>query len=500
MAFCPVCGAPGPEISTRCERVARFYGYSRADLDKLAELNSSIAVPFLDIKRFFFALESLAQHPLATEMLLAIESNAAPPPPNEFGNAVRIIPFHSAAFPGYQELYVKEDVSKTMVVYQHEEAIEHLGSEERAVLFAELATRFFGREDLVPASVCGLTQAGAKFVASAGVSKQTFASLQELQDPDVLGLWHQGVVPQAALVDLVLGQNDRNSQNVLLSRDGSLGTIRLIDNDDAFVTHERLVAPFAYLHRLVSVPDLHFGTVRTWFDHFSLASLVSRLTPFALPEATLSALCRRFAFARHATVSSMPLETFIDQVFVERPPVSWRLPGCPWTVCRTVVKEEQGSTSYRTFVGEGVGHGFVVHRIEGKQLDMHVQISQPCSVSRPDEAMAVMDSLINDAAAEGFVHIIRRRFFVATPDVTDRLSLRVVDVRSDASGFHVVVKRGSLDRYGSRQVDKFISFASLEHALAAADSLEAELLRAHFVDLRARLEAFKAPRPATFFA
>lgn len=33
------------------------------DLRHLAQADSSIAVPFFDIKRFFFVLESLAQHP-----------------------------------------------------------------------------------------------------------------------------------------------------------------------------------------------------------------------------------------------------------------------------------------------------------------------------------------------------------------------------------------------------------------------------------------------------
>src|SRR5690348_13186195 len=107
-------------MSVRCERVARHYGYSHAELTALVAAKLSIAVPFFDVRRFLFAIDSLCRHPLARAMLDAIERDLASAPVQDLGNPVRILPFRNAAFPEHAEIFVKEDVSKTMVIYQAE--------------------------------------------------------------------------------------------------------------------------------------------------------------------------------------------------------------------------------------------------------------------------------------------------------------------------------------------------------------------------------------------
>ena len=116
MVFCPVCGETGQGVSVRCERVARHYGYSRADLAALAAGGMSIAVPFFDVRRFLFAIDSLSRHPLARAMLDVVERDLASAPIQDLGNPVRVLPFRHAAFPEHAEIFVKEDVSKTMVI------------------------------------------------------------------------------------------------------------------------------------------------------------------------------------------------------------------------------------------------------------------------------------------------------------------------------------------------------------------------------------------------
>jgi hypothetical protein len=503
MGFCPVCGMVGEAISARCERVAFYYGYSRSDLEKLSLLESSIAVPFFDIKRFFFALESLAQHPLARSMLDVVEHAAADIAVQEFGNAVRVLPFHDPAFPQFAELYVKDDVSKTMVVYQHEDAIEHVGSEERAVLFAEVAQRYFGLADMVPAAVCGLSPAGTKFVASAGLPKNEFVSLHDRLPNDLRALWNNGLLSRLTLMDFVLGQNDRNPQNILFSNDAN-PRVGLIDNDDAFVKHERLVAPFSYL---TALPEggagLSLAIVQPWFDQFRLANLISLLSPLALPEDTVLAVCRRFVFAKHAVDSAMTVPQFMQAIFVERPVLTWNLEPCPWVVCRTLVSEGKGGTRYRTFVGEKIRNSFELVVLEGQLLDLKVAITNLSggTLLSAEDADDAATALVAAAMADGFVHVMRRRFFVATAEIEDLLTdtVRIVEVRSDPAGFHVIVKRGGLGRYGTRQVDTYLSFEHSEQALARANELEAALLAANFIDLRGRLESFKAPAPLVLF-
>lgn len=503
MRFCPVCGVVDEAISTRCERVAFYYGYSRKDLEKLSQLESSIAVPFFDIKRFFFALESLAQHPLALSMVEVVEHAAADVAVQEFGNAVRVLPFSDPSFPQFAELYVKDDVSKTMVVYQHEDAIEHLGSEERAVLFAEVAQRYFGLGAMVPAAVCGLSPVGTKFVASAGLPKSEFVSLHERVPKDLVALWHTGALPRLAIMDFVLGQNDRNPQNILFSQDND-PRVGLIDNDDAFVKHERLVAPFSYLEALKeSAGGLHLGVAQSWFEPFRLAQLISMLCPLALPQDTVLSVCRRFVFAKHAVATSMSLQQFMREVFVERPPLSWRLANCPWVMCRTLVNEGKGGTRYRTYVGEKVGTAFEVLVVEGKLLDLSVAITNLSGgmLQNAEDADDAVTALVVAAMSDGFVHVLRRRFFVATAEIEDLFTdtVRIVEVRSDPAGFHVIVKRGGLGRYGSRQVDTYISFQSSEEAMVRANELETSLLAKNFIDLRGRLGAFKASPPLVIF-
>ena len=74
--------------------------------------------------------------------------------------------------------------------------------------------------------------------------------------------------------------------------------------------------------------------------------------------------------------------------------------------------------------------------------------------------------------------------------------LRIVEVRTDPAGCHLVVKTGRLGRYETRRIERFASYVTVEQAATAADEVEAELLASRYVDLRARLESFKATQPA----
>jgi hypothetical protein len=94
------------------------------------------------------------------------------------------------------------------------------------------------------------------------------------------------------------------------------GHLGLIDNDDSFVGHERLLGRLAYLADLDG--DLRFDVARDWF-RFRLGDLVARLTPLALPATTMTALCRRFTFARWAVDVGLSLADFEHAVFVKLP-------------------------------------------------------------------------------------------------------------------------------------------------------------------------------------
>jgi hypothetical protein len=478
--------------------VGRYYGYSRAELMQLAEQKASIAVPFFDVNRLLFCLDHLARHPLAPVMAEAVEQRGSAVAPQEFCNLVRVLPFADSRFPDWQELYIKEDVSKTMVVYQYQDAVEHLGSEERAVAFSEIADRFFGLGASVSPTAMGLSSAGTKFVVSAGFSRERFASLKD-RPRDLSELWQDGTLARLALLDFVLGQNDRNSQNVLVSTEAPV-RIGLIDNDESFVAHERLVGHFAYLEGLDS--NLDFDVARDWFS-FRLADLLSLLSPLSLPEANMTALCRRFAFARWTVGVGLSLADFRHAVFVERAFITWQLPNVAWALYQPLIKESAQGTVYRTLVGERVGDGFRVTSLDGKQLSPEVTTTEVAVETSVANATATLASLAASGLADGYVHVIRRRFFAgpgaATGSVPKGDDLRIVEVRDDLTGFHVVVKQGHLGYYEARRVAKFISFATHEEALAHADAIEEDLLASGFTDLRARLASFKASGPATFF-
>ena len=500
MEFCPVCGAPGKDISPRCKRVAAFYGYKPKDIFALAAAGRSIAVPFFEINRFFFLLESLGCHPMKLPMLEAVECaedlRRTGQRPIECGNDVWVLSFEDPAFPACTELYLKEDVSKTMVIYQEEGAIEHLGSEERAVLFAEVADCLFDLGAHVPPSACGLTPSGKKFVVSAGLSQDSYVSLENRPRQDLPALWRDGLLPKLTLLDFVLGQNDRSSQNILFTMDRS-PNVGLIDNDDSFVTHERLVATFAYLGGVAD--DSNLGVARAWFSQFRLATLVGQIAPLALPESIMLPLCRRFAFAQLAVTTGMSLRDFKRAVFVERPPLSWQLANCPWTVYLPMVKEGKDGTMYRIIVGEWTGSDFVVDMVEGELLDRTVTCTRVANATSSQDADEEIATLELEALNDGFLHVIRRRFFVRSTDEGDPEELRIVEVRGDPAGFHIIVRRGRLGYYEARQVDRYVSFSSMSAALSCADALERELLAANFSDLRSRLSSFRAATPVTLF-
>jgi len=494
MGFCPVCGGPSERLHVRCERVGRYYGYGPAELERFVAQKTSIAVPFFDVNRFLYSLDHLARHPMAAAMVDAVEQRGSSVQPQEFGNLVRILPFADPHFPDWQDLYVKEDVSKTMVVYQYQDAIEHLGSEERAIAFAEIADRFFGLGEYVPPTAMGLSSAGTKFVVSAGFRRSRFASLKD-QPRDLSQLWQQGILAQLALLDFVLGQNDRNSQNVLLSADDPV-RIGLIDNDESFTAHERLLGHFAYLDGLDA--DLNLDIARDWFD-FRLPDLLALLSPLGLPEVTTFALCRRFAFARWAVSVGLSLGDLTHAIFVNRTTLDWQFPNVAWAAYQPLVKESAQGTFYRTLVGERVGEGFRVFVLTGKLLDPEVTTTEVATETSVANATTVMASLAANGRGDGYVHVIRRRLFVADGKLLTHDDLRIVEVRDDLTGFHVVVKQGHLGYYDTRRVAKFISFATRDEAMGQTDAIEAELVTAGFTDLRTRLASFKDSGPATLF-
>ena len=494
MGFCPVCGGESAKVHARCERVGRYYGYTLAELTHLAAQTASIAVPFFDVNRLLFCLDHLAKHPMAPVMVEEVEQRGSLVTPQEFGNLVRILPFADPRFPDWQDLYCKEDVSKTMVVYQYQDAIEHLGSEERAIAFAEIADRFFGLVEHVPPTAMGLSSAGTKFVVSAGFPRKRFAALKD-NPRDLSDVWQEGTLARLALLDFVLGQNDRNVQNVLVSTDAPV-RIGLIDNDESFVAHERLVGRFAYLEGLDA--SLRFDIARDWF-RFHLADLLALLSPLSLPEITMTALCRRFAFARWAVGVGLSLADFKHAVFVERAPITWQLPNVTWVSYQPLIKESAQGTAYRTLVGERVGDVFRVTIIDGKLLSPEVTTTEVAVETSAANATATIASLAANGLGDGYVHVVRRRLFVANGKVPKSDDLRIIEVRDDLTGFHVVVKQGHLGYYDARRVAKFISFATSEAALAQADAIEEDLLSSGFTDLRARLASFKASGPAIFF-
>jgi len=405
---------------------------------------------------------------------------------------VHVLPFADARFPDWQELYIKYDVSKTMVVYQDKDALEHLGSEERAVAFADIADRFFGLGEHVPPTAMGLSPAGTKLVVSAG-----FSCLAPLgsEPRNLSALWRQGILARLALLDFVLGQNDRSAENVLVSNQDPV-RIGLIDNDDSFVAHARVVGHFAYLAGLDG--DLGFDIARDWFD-FRLADLLAFLSPLGLPEVTMAALCRRFAFARWAVGVGLSLADFENAVYVKRTLVDWELPNVAWAGYRPLIKESAQGTSYTTLVGERVGEHYRISALDGRLLGPGVTVTEVATESSLADANATLSSLAAEGLGEGYVHVLRRRLFVATGKVPTNDDLRMVEVRDDLAGFHVIVKQGHLGYYDARRVAKFISFPTSDAALAHADAIEQDLLASGFADLRVRLASFKASGGVTLF-
>jgi len=110
-----------------------------------------------------------------------------------------------------------------------------------------------------------------------------------------------------------------------------------------------------------------------------------------------------------------------------------------------------------------------------------------------------MLSLATELRGDGYLHLIRRRLFVADSKLPSGDDLRIVEVRDDLSGFHVVVKQGHLGYYDTRRVAKFVSFATSDEAVTQANAIEDELLASGFVDLRTRLASFKDAGPPTLF-
>jgi hypothetical protein len=129
--------------------------------------------------------------------------------------------------------------------------------------------------------------------------------------------------------------------------------------------------------------------------------------------------------------------------------------------------------------------------LAGKVLDPAVTLTRAAREDSAEDATVAMSSLAADLRGEGYVHLIRRRLFVAGKGHCSESDLRIVEARDDLSGYHVVVKQGHLGYYDTRRIAKFRSFGSSHEAMSHADAIEQDFLAAGFVDLRARLASFK---------
>jgi hypothetical protein len=195
----------------------------------------------------------------------------------------------------------------------------------------------------------------------------------------------------------------------------------------------------------------------------------------------------------------LSLADFDHAVFVDHDAIAWQLPNVTWALYQPLMKESAQGTFYRTLVGEQIGDVFRITILDGKLLSPEVTTTEVGVESCATHATAAMASLAANGLGDGYLHVIRRRLFVANGKVPSHDDLRIVEVRDDLTGFHVIVKQGHLSYYDARRVAKFISFATSEAALAQADAIEEDLLSSGFTDLRARLASFKASGPPTFF-
>jgi hypothetical protein len=230
----------------------------------------------------------------------------------------------------------------------------------------------------------------------------------------------------------------------------------------------------------------HFGGARAWFDTLSLPELLAFLSPLALPPPILSALCGRFVFAAEAVHQQMPLDEFMDAVFAGRVAKDQAIPGRPFAAYRALVSERRDGIHQRHILGAELEGWAAVWMLDGRALHPGPVDIRDVEVADAEDAAAVIEALEGRSVAEGYTQLPRRRLFV------EGETLRILEVRADAAGWHLVVRRGRLGHYADKLVERFVSFATETEASTRADELEAELLAAGSSDLRARLTAFKA--------
>lgn len=503
---CPICSIETSIICPQCIAIGAYFGYSEAEILELTVHQSSAIVPFHEVKKMIYFCHFFSQLKINDILLRAAEQSEHIVFEKKQTNDVFIKPVKDACVYDFDQVFVKEDASKSMVLYNAEGDIGHFGSEERDALFAWFGREVLQLEPYIIPAVMGMTAAGKKFCATPYLQPAEWHSLTEDDRSYLLGLYAQGVLLKLAVLDYLLGQQDRHKENVFLpSRDLAAHPhrIRLIDNDYSFSSNIQLNTSFCYLTQLAADVDFSeetFEKIADWFGAFEFTDLIKGFLQFSLPRHVIEGVIARYILLHDLFSNKRSIQYFLDQYFLDNtksdngvPQVRMIDPFKKFSY-RTLIIEHKDISRYVHVLTMMHETKPVVSLIRGTTFSADEPVITHRVLKNKREAEHFRQTLVQKYIDRGYVELIRRLFLILS-DKSDlqrwKGEIIIMEIRRDDLIFTVQQRKGNLGIYEPKQRISLQTFPSLEDATDNFNENEKKYLTAGFQNIHTVLSSFK---------
>ena len=512
---CPVCSYTTKDGSSHsfCRALAAYFGYSKDEMEELMKLGSSLMVPFHESRKIIFFYDFFSRATLNKALIQAAVETRDDLEHWQHTHFLKTKLFKSDNFPDITKVFIKEDPSKDMVLYQEEGDIEHFGSEEREALFSWLGREILGLQDfIIPAAIC-ISNEGKKLSITPYLDRDKWKHIAELNNKLPNQVIEQGILLKLAVMDFITGQIDRNIENIFFNKDAqgadlpSDQLVKLIDNDFGFSSNNIPITTLSYLNTLKETVDLNeltFDSVADWFSQISLYDVIQTVLPFALPIQVVVALIERFLIVSRVISKKKSVQYFMDKCFYDEDSSIHKVSKKPiidlkkaYGFRRMVLEGQHGK--YVALLWTNINKKFTVTVLSGDLFDYGNEKISQVDCKKRMNGMALFNSYYHKYQDQGYVELIKRRFYIdmdqdiKVHDIKVRAkgTVKIVELRRDDQVYVVVEKEGPLGHYVDKKRIGVYTSSSIDEANNKFQEIEERYLESDFKSIKEVLSSFK---------
>ncbi len=511
---CPVCARTTDKVSDRCIAIGKYFGYPKECIEELFKQQSSIMIPYHELKRIVYFMDFFSKGDEREFLLEAAYDDVEPLEKKMHTHQIIIKPSNVKEL-SCSKVFIKEDATKSMVLYHSEGGMAYFGSEERDVLFSWLADEVFDLGKFVLPAAIGVSGEGKKFCVTPFLETDEWHSMASGDIQDLKNLYHYGILMRLVTMDYLIGQNDRNIENIFIKNrtpDNQELVVKLIDNDFCFSKTTELYTAFAYLQILGENIDFSkegFGTISEWLQSFSLSDVLMPLFQFSLPAFIIEGVISRYITLMDMIKKSKTLEYFIDNCFLGEksnfdddqlepsliPNTSKKY------IFRTLIRENEQEYQYIHMLWYAHENSSKFQLFKGGLFSKEPIDRRDIKVKNRRDAERHIQRICRQYTEQGYQELLLRRFLVQL-DKKDKTRSKgkivLIEMKLDDQIYAVAEKVGDLGIYEEKKRIKNYTTTNYPEAEKIFKKLEKKYQARGFKSIQTILSSFRQ-QEVTFF-